>query len=294
VYEDVETKEIGIVNLVDYCCNHQYFGFRYQHRPAMNQIRPGNFIRKGTVFLDSPSITDEGGYKYGVQANVAYMTHPATAEDGVIVSDALLPALGFKTYETRVVDWGKKEFALNLYGDELNYKCFPDLGEPVRADGVLMALRTYEPDELAIVKQSRMDCMEVDHTFDRTFYANGPGGRVVDIKIHHDAADYNAAAVNMDGQAQRYDKGRRKFYSDIVRVWTSLHKAQGQALQVTAEFHNLVMQAMAVMREGLPNVPRVQKLYRKAPLDTYRVEITIEYDITPATGFKLTDCYGGK
>ena len=292
IYEDVDTKEVGIVNLADYCSNHQYFGFRYAVKPGTNKIKINATIPKGTIFLDSPSITDEGGYKYGVQANIAYMTHPASAEDGVVISEDFLPKLGFRTYETRVVDWGKKKFALNLYGDENNYKPFPDIGDVVREDGVLMALRTYDPVELAIVEQGIHSTRNIDYTFDTTIYANGPGGRVIDIRINHDLADSNFADVHMDGQAQKYDKARRAFYLRIMETWRKLKYRRGDALQITPEFHQLVVQAQSVISEG--GKQRVAKLYRKAPLDTYRVEFVIEYDIVPSTGFKLTDIHGGK
>jgi DNA-directed RNA polymerase beta subunit len=95
VYEDVETKQIGIVNLLTYCSNHQYFGFQYKTAEGLQQLRVGAFIKKDTIFLNSPSVTPEGGYKYGLQANVAYMTHPATSEDSVVISQSLLPKLGF-------------------------------------------------------------------------------------------------------------------------------------------------------------------------------------------------------
>jgi hypothetical protein len=39
---------------------------------------------------------------------------------------------------------------------------------------------------------------------------------------------------------------------------------------------------------------RINKLYHKAPINTYRVEITIEYEYIPTNGFKLTGCFGNK
>lgn len=290
IYEDIDTKEIGILNLVDYCSNHQYFGFKYAKQPGISQLRINNTIAKGTIFLDSPSITNEGDYKYGIEANVAYMSHPACAEDGIVVSDALLPKLGFKTYESRVVEWGKKKFALNLYGDKTNYKPFPDIGDVVRPDGLLMALRSFDPPELAVVEQSVNSTRTVDYTFDSTVYANGPGGRIIDIRVNHDLADANHADVHMDGQVQKYDKARRLFYSKILDTWKKLKYRRGDALQITPEFHQLVVQAQSVMSEG--GKQRVTKLFRKAPLDTYRVEFIIEYDITPNIGFKITNLHG--
>ena len=292
IYENVDTKEVGIINLVDYCSNHQYFGFRFAKKKGLNLLRIGGTVPKGTIFLDSPSITDEGGYKYGVQANVAYMTHPAASEDGILVSDSFLPKLGFNKYENRVVEWGKKKFALNLYGDATNYKPFPDIGDVIRADGVLMALRSYDQPELAIVEQGITSTQEIDYNFDTTIYADGAGGRVIDIRVHHDLADTNYAESHMDSQAQKYDGARRQFHNKILSAWKKLKYMRGESLQITPEFHQMVVQAEAVISEG--GKQRVFKLYRKAPLDTYRVEFVIEYPVKPDIGFKLTDTTGGK
>jgi hypothetical protein len=57
------------------------------------------------------------------------MTHPAIAEDGILISSDVLHKFAYKTYETRVVEWGAKKFPLNLYGTAFNFKAFPDIGE---------------------------------------------------------------------------------------------------------------------------------------------------------------------
>lgn len=290
VYEDMETKEIGIVNLEEFSCHHQYFGFRYQKRKALDQIRPGISIPKGTVFLDSPAITEDGDYSYGIQANVAYMTHPATSEDGILIRRGFLPSLGFRTYETRVVEWGRDKVALNLYGTKENPKPFPDIGQPIRADGVVMALRPTDLPELAIVERSVDDLMNIEYTFDETVYAVA-GGKVVDVRIWHHHQDTNIAAVHADHQPQRYDHARRQFYKRILDTWRKYHKRNGDALQITPEFQNLVVMAESVCGESKEG--RVHKVHRNAPMDLFRVEIVIEYEIIPTTGFKLTDCFGG-
>ena len=291
IYEDVHTKQIGIITLTEFCSNHQYFGFRYAKKKGLNLLRVGGTIPKGTVFLDSPSVSEDGGYKFGIQANVAYMTHPATSEDGILVSESFLPKIGFRTFENRVVEWGKKKFALNLYGDDKNYKSFPDIGDVIRPDGVLMALRSYDQPDLAIVEQGVNSTQEVDYNFDTTIYAEGGGGRVIDIRVHHDLADTNYAETHMDAQAQKYDGARRLFHQKILAAWKKFKFMRGDSLQITPEFHQMVVQAEAVLSEG--GKQRVFKLHRKAPLDTYRVEFVIEYETIPNKAFKLSDCSGG-
>ena len=292
IYEDQDTKVLGMLSLTDYCSNHQYFGFQFDDGPGMQHLYPRATIPKGTVFKRSPNVTNEGGYKIGLEANICYATLPATSEDGVLISDALLPRLGIHTYENRVVEWGDKKFALNLYGDENNYKPFPDIGERIREDGVLMALRPYGPEELAIVERSVRSTMEVDYTFDNTVYVNGPGGRVVDIKIHHDFHSYNHAERHMDKQAQKYDRERRIFYGRIVDVWKKYNRLRNGNLQITPELSRMVVEAQSVASQG--EGQRVGMLYRQIPLDDYRVEFVIEYDIVPGIGFKITDLHGGK
>ena len=293
IYENIHTKEIGIINLVDFCTNHQYFGFKYVAKPGLNLLRVGAHIPAGTVFLDSPSVTDEGGYKYGVQANIAYMTDPATSEDGVKVSDTFLEKLKFRIYENRVVSWGKNKYALNLYGDENNYKPFPDLGETIRSDGLLMATRPYEP-SLAIVERNINALRNVDYAFDTTVYANGPGGKVVDIKINHDLNNFNHATSHHDEQVQKYDRYNRAFYKKISDCYYRYQKQLGNSLQISREFHSLLVIAESVLSESDKSKPKVTKLLRKEPIDAYRVEFVIEYLITPSYGFKLTGMAGDK
>jgi hypothetical protein len=298
IYENVHTKEIGCINITTHTSYHSYFGFRNAIKPALSDIRVGSYLKEGTILADSPSVTDTGGYKYGRECNVAYMSHPATSEDGIMISAEVLKEFGFKKYETRVVEFGSKAYPLNLYGDEDNFKAFPDIGEFVREDGVLMALRPHDKDpksfdrELAIVEQGTYDLMEIDHVFDKMIYADGAGGRVIDIRVHHDTqANNSPTPIGMDAQADRYDRARRQFYSDIVYESRRLERERKESLRLTPEFHRLVVEALSVVQESKE---RIYKLYRKAPLDDWRIEFTIEYDVTPTIGFKLTDTHGGK
>lgn len=291
LFEDVETKEVGMLSIPKYCSYHQYFGFEYTPTPALNDIRIGAFIPAGTVLMDTPSKTKDGGYKYGVECNVAYMSHPAVSEDGILISRDVLKKFAFKTYETRVVEWGNKKFPLNLYGTIDTYKPFPDIGDKIRDDGLLMCLRNYDKD-LSVVEQSIYDLMEPDFIFDKLTYAGGPGGVVVDIRIHHDSrntpVNFN---TTMDDQADKYNVARYAFYREILNEYHRLRRARGDNLRITPELHRMVVEALGVLDS---EQQRLTKLYRNTPLDDYRVEFVVEYEIEPMIGYKLSDLHGGK
>lgn len=290
IYEDINTKEIGMLNLPNFCTNHPYFGFEYKKTPDFFELKKDAFLPAGTVLLDSPSVTEDGGYKFGIEANIAFMSHPSVSEDGVMVSDEFLKKLSFKTFETRVVEWGNKRFALNLYGDENNFKPFPDIGDRIRDDGILMALRTYDP-ALAVVEQNIHSVMEPDFIFDKLTYAGGPGGKVVDIRIQRNVSNIQSDIPQyMDTQAEKYDSARRIYYQEILNVYHRLKGIRGDSLRLTPELHRLIVEALAVLDNDHQKLVR---LYRSAPLDDYRVEFVIEYEITPTVGFKISDENGG-
>lgn len=298
IYENVDTKEVCCLSLTDYFSHHQYFGFPYVRRPAIRQLRPGASIAKGTILQDSPSVTEKGGYKFGVQCNVAFMSHPAVSEDGIVISRDALHKFSFKKYETRVVEFGSKYFPLNTYGNVDNYKIFPDIGEYVREDGILMALRGYD-ERNAVVEQSRYATMTIDPSYDRRVYADGAGGKVIDIRVLHDPESaIPTTPVGMDQQAVKYDVARLRYYQEIYNVYDRLRRERGNGLLISHEFHRLVVEAYAVL--GLPkkregeSPERVTKMHKNVPLDDWRIEFVIEYDVTPTVGFKLTDCFGGK
>jgi hypothetical protein len=260
-------------------------------------IRPGASIEKGTVFLDSPCITDEGEYAYGVRARVAFLTHPASSEDGILINREFLNKLKFKIIETRTISWGSDKFALNTYGTENDYRTFPEIGQGIRSDGVVMALRTRdEHPELFVIERSKRAAMAFSPTFDEAVYAP-PGGKVIDVQIDHRRYDSNIADHHTDVQAQRYYEARRGFYQRIVDEY---QKIRHRNFPLSPRLQELIRRATAVCSDADKRdktldkqPPKVSLCYRNEPMDTYRATITIEYEVTPTIGFKLTDLHGG-
>lgn len=292
IYEEAETKRIGVVSLQNYCSNHQYFGFEYKNTQALSKLHVGQDVPGGTILQDSPSITSTGGYKYGIECNMAFMTMPGVSEDGIVISKDMLPKLAFKTYETRVVEFGSKRFPLNLYGDENKYKPFPDIGDVIGENGLLAALRTYD-ETLAVVEQSTADLREPDFIYDKLYYAAGAGGRVIDIRIHHDRENPQAGTpIGMEQQVTKYENAKRIFHQEILDEYNRMYRLRGKNLKITPEFQKMLVEAISEVGETRDK-KRVSKLYRQAPLDDWRIEFVIEYDVTPTIGFKLTDCHGG-
>lgn len=196
IVEDLETRELDYIGLPYYFTLHQYFGFKYvwNHR-LLEELVPGMVIPKGTVFADSPNVGPNGEYRYGINANIALWSIPETAEDGVVISESMADKLAYKVFESRTIEFGTNDHLLNLYGEPDRFQPFPEIGQRIREDSVLVSKRAYDP-ELSPALVSRMDVMEHNPTFDENVYVKGPG-KTMTINGHKYDSGRNYAALKI-------------------------------------------------------------------------------------------------
>lgn len=309
IYEDIATKRVGMLEVLNNSLasdnKHQHFGFKYKHKDILSKLHEGMHVPKGTIISDSPNIDDDGNYKYGVEANVAFMSVPGIIEDGVVVSKSFLERIKTKGFEKRNASWGNKYYPLNLYGDADNYKPFPEIGDRIRDDGLLFALRSYD-DLLAPVEMDASSLDQPDYIFDKLVYGV-PGAKVVDINIQHNTAINNPPTpLGMDTQARKYYESEMIYHKAIIDVYENLYRLRSDSLDITPELQRQIVESMAYV--GVDNIPAIKRLsgkarilkrkidkkYRRADIDDWDVTVTFEYDAIPDDGFKLTDCHGGK
>lgn len=301
IFENNETKEIDYISIPYHCSHHQFFGFKYKFNSNnLSKIKPGAFVSKDTIFADSPAVGNDGSYNFGINANIAFMSLPGVSEDGMVVSEDFLKKLRFKIYETRVVEFGSNTFPLNLYGTKDKYQPFPEIGSTIRKDGLLMMLRPYDYD-LSPVETSYYDLIEPDYTFDKATYSRGgEEGTVVDIKVIRNNSDDRRMPEAMTGYIEKYRKALYRFHKEIVdtelQIKNERKKKFGETkVNISPALHRLLVESLAVINHNNKSYKQnLNYLYRKSPIDEYRVEFTVEYTIEPCIGFKLTGCHGDK
>lgn len=291
IFEDVDTKQIDILEVPRYHCLHQHFGFPYKFKPTVNRLVPGATFGAGTLLADSPAVDDLGNYKMGVETEVAFMSVPGIIEDGVIISEAYAQRLKSKGYESRVGSWGKNHYPINLYGGENEYKPFPDIGDTIRDDGLLFCLRQYD-DLLAPVEMSPAALREPDYYRDYLIYAE-PGAKVIDINVRHAFSNGPPPTpMGMEVQTVKYYNAQIQFYNALLDTYNDLKRRRKDALVISPRFQRILTEAFAYKGEFGKSKPKT--MYQRQELDDWRVEVTFEYDVIPTIGFKLTDFHGGK
>lgn len=297
IFESRETRQVDYFTIPSYCSNHQSFGFKYVFTENMNLLRPGAFVAKDTVFADSPNIGPRGEYKKGRIMNVVFNTVSSVAEDAIEICKDVVPMLAYTLIEKRVVNFGSSRFPINLFGSRDRFQAFPNVGDYIREDGLLMMLRQYN-DLLAPAIMSVDDVREPDHYKDEGVYVRAGRGKVIDIQVVKNNLATRVLPEAMCEQLERYSTSYRNYHADILEAVRRIkrerkHLMNGESLNTSPKLHRLIVKSMALADPNACGLKQPLHLVnRKEPLDEYHCTFTIEYTMMPAMGGKLSDSHG--
>lgn len=294
IYQDISDRNtigtIDILSLERHFSYHPYFGFDYKNGEGLKNLRKDEVIEEDTVLLETPTTSETGGYKFGINAKVALMTLPEVSEDGVIISESFAEKLKFYKYETRYIEFGKDQFPLNIYGDAENYKFLPEIGERVRDDGLLAVLREID-DEMSLVDQNVNTTRVVDHVFDTKVHVVG-GGVVEDIVVICNDDSQNRITAQTK-QLEKYIVANTTFDRRILSLHKEMVKKYGQDnLPYSGAFYQTVRQSL--ITTNMEGKEKIALQHRKSQLDHFRVIVVVKKEIKPNYGFKITNLGGCK
>lgn len=311
VFVETVSGQYDVYAIPHYFTLHQYFGFEYvTDKAKLLSLPERTFLPKGTILADAPCVYENSGLGLGLNANICLTNLPATAQDGVVISESLAKKFAYKTFETRTIEFGSNKFPLNIYGDDENYRGFPELGELINQDSLLAVLRDND-ESMSLCLTSKEDLKHHDVDLDHCVYVSAPGqviqnengtfrsGRVVDIKAWcNPKAKKNNLFVTTLGTTQEHVNRSRYFYQDIWEVYQkvikgnlkTVNKREDGSWNLTPRLHTLIFEAM--VHCDAEQDKRILLSYRYAPLDVYRLEFVIEHYVIPTVGSKISDFNG--
>ena len=295
-YEENGQIFIDCMDIDSFKTSHTFFGYKLHPTDELNNLTFNAALPKDTILARTDSYSDDGSYKYGLNLNVAFMSHPSVSEDGFVVSESFLERSKFTSIIKRVINITKDTLPINLYGDKDIFKFIPNIGDNVREDGLLCALRERN-DWFSISDLNDTNVSDVDITFDNLIYVN-PNSKVIDIKITRGNYNKQEFSAKITQQLDQYADMLTNYYTNIVNKFEQVMNEKKvmygsvDMIRLTPRLHRFITDSQIKINSVTSNKNRL--CYRKLPIDQYRIEITTSSTIKPNIGFKLTDMAGGK
>ena len=287
VYLGLDSNTVKYFDLDSYTMLHDKFGY-FNKKLNIAQLRKDNYIPKDMKFVTAPNHIGNM-YAQGVNANVAYLSMWNTVQDAFIVSKSFAKKCSSTGFGSIDLEIKADEIPLNLYGDLDEYKVFPDIGERVRSDGILIAFRDRCA-ESVLSDMTRKALSEPEHIHDKIHYAP-VGAEVVDIQVfvRHDRYRKLSESDGAYTQFIKYQNQHKEYYRNVINVY---ERCKREHLSCGPEFNNLVYRCMAY--DGATTRRGIKLKNKKDEVEFIHIKITYAYDQELAPGSKITSNDGAK
>ncbi len=298
IFQNRVTGEYDCLEIPEFDTKHLVFGNHLKHTQIVNQLREDMVIKKDTIFAYPNSVREGNILATGISANIVNISHPSSIEDGYGVSESFCKRGTLLKLPMVTGHWGKKQYPLNIYGNDKVYKPFPDIGDTIKDCGLVMAFREYDAD-FDVVEMTNRCLQTVDTIHDFCIYST-PGATVYDINVLSGIGETTSKPItpkSMSVQAELYISQINIYYDAIIKSYESLINYKKLPL-LNPRLINLVTRAYA----NRPNDPRyknsttgkVRRTIDKNFLDEYNVEIKMYVEQPLALGNKISGYFGDK
>jgi DNA-directed RNA polymerase beta subunit len=270
-----------------------YNGFGYKNNISPNMMflnsESGSFIDKDMEFTKPPNHKD-GMYCLGVNANIVFMSMPQVTQDAIVLSESFAKKCSHPGIYTIKIFLDESSLPINLYGNETEPKLFPDIGEQVNDDGILMAIRNKDEESFADLIESSLNRVQI--STDNLIKAP-LGSTVLDVQVYSSQVAMRKLSNNpgIMGQLVKYQQQHYTYYRKVIDCYNRL-KQEGYT-KFTPRFNDLVTRCMC-LKKVVGSEKKVNLIDKRVPVDYFVLEITYSFPRVVSKGFKYAGRGGDK
>ena len=276
-YYDVIEKKL-VENLTE------KFGFRY-NTEELDKIQVGDLIPKDSVLFKSTSYDEYNNYRFGVNATFCYTSDVKTTEDAILVSKSFADKFRCVEVESITVSVNDNDVLINLYGDENNYKCFPDIGETIK-DKIICATRRINNDQI-FYDFKATNLRKINFSEDVLCTEQGSGGKIIDIKVYSNKTLEEMEINEYHAQVTKYYKNELRYFKELVE---STQDVVHENKDHSRNYNYVYKKSKDVLDE---NVKWCEQQGKK-PFSNMIIEFIVEREVPLKEGSKITGLFGNK
>ena len=276
-YYDVIEKKL-VENLTE------KFGFRY-NTEDLDKIQVGDLIPKDSVLFKSTSYDEYNNYRFGVNATFCYTSDVKTTEDAILVSETFADKFRCVEVESITVSVNDNDVLINLYGDENNYKCFPDIGETIK-DKIICATRRINNDQI-FYDFKETNLRKINFSEDVLCTEQGSGGKIIDIRVYSNKTLEEMEINEYHAQVTKYYKNELRYFKELVE---STQDVVHENNDHSRNYNYVYKKSKDVLDE---NVKWCEQQGKK-PFSNMIIEFIVEREVPLKEGSKITGLFGNK
>ena len=276
-YYDVIEKKL-VENLTE------KFGFRY-NTEELDKIQVGDLIPKDSVLFKSTSYDEYNNYRFGVNATFCYTSDVKTTEDAILVSETFADKFRCVEVESITVSVNDNDVLINLYGDENNYKCFPDIGETIK-DKIICATRRINNDQI-FYDFKETNLRKLNFSEDVLCTEQGSGGKIIDIRVYSNKTLEEMEINEYHAQVTKYYKNELRYFKELVE---STQDVVHENKDHSRNYNYVYKKSKDVLDE---NVKWCEQQGKK-PFSNMIIEFIVEREVPLKEGSKITGLFGNK
>lgn len=288
IVQDVESGCLDVIEKINYEFITETYGFLYDNsnldrlQPVNDsgEITDRNVIHKQDVYKKSMAFDEYNNRRDGVNLKTAYMATMKNTEDSVIISESAAEKLSSPLVKPVTIIVNENDILLNIYGDEYNYKSFPDIGEEV-ANNLLTVVRREKKEESLFTHsyQRLTDFLPPDDKF-------MVSGKIVDIDVYCNNPD----TINQSGynnQIKKYNDNKLRYMHELVTIVDSIMERHSNSLRVSYTLDKMLNEARRVLNG-------VSYINDNKTFNGTMIKLTVLEENKIKVGDKISDRYGGK
>jgi len=274
---DSENGMLHGIERTDYRHITESYGYKFDNS-YMDDLNTGDLVPRGTPVKKSASFDKANNKCDGINLTTVYMATALTTEDPIVISESAAKKFAAPLFAKIQSIVNDNDILLNLYGDNDNYKTFPDIGENVK-NGILCGVRRERKDDEALYSQSWERLKDIMISDERYTVE----GKVIDISVYCNNPEKLQNSI-YNKQIAKYYNMNQEFCAKLI---ASVQPILDTGVKMTYDLQKIYCTCKDVV-EGKQYI-NDQKVFNNIVMEI------VVMDIIPLiAGDKITDRYGGK
>lgn len=274
IVQDLRTGEYDVIERVTYKHNTESYGYMWNNS-NLDKLKPGDIIHENDPIKMSTGFDEYGNKMNGVNLLTMYLSCAQNMEDSIIISETAAKKLETNLIKNTSITINDNDILLNLYGNNGEYKTFPDIGEKIQ-NGIFCSIRRLENDNIlySLSQQRLRDIMISDRN----------------ILMDGFVADIDVYCNNIEALGEStYNKQLYKYYQERINFCKQVYEFVGP-IAMNCKMSYALQKLYAICRDTILG----KQFFKDKQFNNVIMEITVVQPLLMEPGDKLADRYGGK